>query len=492
MFLRYLPPPVSASLRPLAVATMLAMAACAQLPKEMGPTPEIRGAEHWSAETSFQDQAKAWPDDQWWRAYGDVQLNALIDEALREAPSLRIAQARLQSAQAAVSQTHAATGPQLSANGTVYEEKQSYHFMPKELTPMGWNDYGRLSLDFNWEIDFWGKNRAALAAAMSERDAAIAEQAQARLILAANVASTYAEMARQYAERDTAEEALQVRRKTSTLFHERYDNGMETMGSVKQADARQFTAEGQLLAIDEQLGLLRNRLAALIGAGPDRGAKIERPTIHLSDAPGLPAQLSAGLLGRRPDIVAARLRAQSAIKRMDVAKAQYYPNVNLSGLIGVQSAGLDYLFKSGQDIGRVGPAISLPIFSNGRLDAQYRGSRAAYDEAVASYEGAVTQALNEVADATTSRRALGAELERAQATVDAAREAWQIAKNRYEGGLANYLEVLNAEDILLVSQRSLTDLQSRAFTLDVALIRALGGGYQSAPSNPTIASAQGK
>lgn len=492
MFLRFLPPPAKHAVRPLGVACILAMAACAQLPKEMGPTPEIRGAEHWSAEASFQDQAKTWPADQWWKGYGDAQLDTLIDEALQDAPSLRIARARLQMAEASVSQSRSATGPQLSANGTVYEEKQSYHFMPKELTPIGWNDYGRLTLDFNWELDFWGKNRAALAAATSERDAAVAEQAQARLILAANVASTYAELAHAHAARDTAAEALEVRRKTSTLFHERYEHGMETLGSVKQADARQFTAEGQLLATDEQIGLLRNRLAALIGAGPDRGAKIERPTIHLDAAPGLPAQLSAGLLGRRPDIVAARLRAQSAIKRMDVAKAQYYPDVNLAALVGVQSAGLDYLFKSGQDIGKVGPAISLPIFSNGRLDAQYRGSRAAYDEAVASYEAAVTQALNEVADATTSRRALGAELDRAQATVDAAREAWQIAQNRYEGGLANYLEVLNAEDTLLVSQRSLTDLQSRAFTLDVALIRALGGGYQSASSNSTIASAQGK
>jgi len=476
----------------LAAATLLAMAGCAQLPSDMGPQPDVPGAAHWQTATSFDMQARAWPTDHWWKTYGDAQLDRLVSEALRDAPSLKIAQARLQRASAFISQTRSALGPQLNADGTVYEEKQSYHFMPKELTPVGWNDYGRLALDFNWELDFWGKNRAALAAALSERDAARAEQAQARLILATGIASSYSQLARQYAAQDTGRDALEVRKKTSHLFHERYKHGMETLGSVRQADARQYAAEGNLLRINESIVLLQNRLAALMGQGPDRGARIARPQIHLTEAPGLPAHLSLELLGRRPDIVAARCRAESAARRIDVAKAQYYPNINLSGYVGVQAAGLDYLFKSGQDIGNVGPAISLPIFSNGRLDAQYHGARAAYDEAVGSYEAAVTQAMNEVADATASQQALGAELGSATATVDAAREAWQIAQNRYEGGLANYLEVLNAEDSLLTSRQQLTDLQSRAFTLDVALIRALGGGYQSEVIHSSHLSEQGK
>ena len=126
-----------------------------------------------------------------------------------------------------------------------------------------------------------------------------------------------------------------------------------------------------------------------------------------------------------------------------------------------------------------GPAISLPIFNSGRLKAQYKGRRADYDEAVANYEATVTQALHDVADASVSQRALGRQLERGNAAVDAAREAWQIARNRYDGGLSNYLDVLSAEDSLLANLRSLTDLQSRAFSLDVALVRALGGGYRA-------------
>jgi NodT family efflux transporter outer membrane factor (OMF) lipoprotein len=477
-------------MRSLTLASLMAMAACAQVP-ELGPRPEIKSAQAWSAQASFQGVEQGWPTDHWWQAYGDTQLDGLITEALRDAPSLRIAKARLDQADAAVVQTHAATAPQLTGNASAEEAKQSYHYMPKELTPVGWNDYGRITLDFNWEIDFWGRNRAAVAAAISERKAAQAEAVQAHLIVASNIASTYAEFARQYAARDTAEAALGVRQKTSQLFHERYANGMETLGSVRQADARQYAAEGELLAIDEQLGLLRNRLAALLGAGPDRGAAIQRPTIHLNEAPGLPPHIALDLLGRRPDITAARLRVEAASSHMDVAHAEFYPNVNLTAFVGVQAEQLQYLFKPGQDIGSIGPAVSLPIFNGGRLKAQYRGSRAAYDEAVASYDAAVTQALHEVADANVSRKALAPELDRSVATVEAATQAWQIAKNRYEGGLSNYLDVLTAEDNLIVSQRSLTDLQSRAFTLDVALIRALGGGYASGSTTPTSDLAQG-
>jgi NodT family efflux transporter outer membrane factor (OMF) lipoprotein len=189
--------------------------------------------------------------------------------------------------------------------------------------------------------------------------------------------------------------------------------------------------------------------------------------------------LSADLLGRRPDIAAARMRAQAAAKRIDQATAAFYPNVNLAAFIGVQSLGLDMLTKSGSSIGAVGPAISLPIFDGGRLRGQLRGADADYAEAVASYDGTVVQALQDVADAAVSQKALGGQLIKTGEAVDTAREAWRIQNNRYEGGLSSYLDVLSAEDTLLTNLRTQSDLRSRAFTLDVALVRALGGGYST-------------
>jgi NodT family efflux transporter outer membrane factor (OMF) lipoprotein len=465
-------------LRPLALVASLLLGACAQLP-ELAAGPQIKPAEAWASSQSLAAPVQDWPLEAWWQSYGDKQLNSLILEAVDGAPDMRVAQARLRRAEAAVQSSAAANGPQITGNLSATEEKQSYNYLtPRSSLPQGWNDYGRATVDLSWELDFWGRNRAALAAASSEREAQRAEAAQTRLVLGASISAAYAELARQFAAHDTTVAALEVRSKTAQLMRERFDNGMETMGAVRQAEARQAAARGDVLALEEQIALQRNKLAALMGAGPDRGLSIRRPSIELTRTPGLPPQLALDLLGRRPDVVAARLRAEAASSRIDSAKAEFYPNVNLSAFIGVQSLGLDKLSRSGSDIGSVGPAISLPIFSSGRLQANYRSRNADYDEAVANYDATVTQALHDVADATTSQRALGAQLDSANQAVEAARQAWQIARNRYEGGLSTYLDVLSAEDSLLSNLRSLTDMQSRAFSLDVALIRALGGGYR--------------
>jgi NodT family efflux transporter outer membrane factor (OMF) lipoprotein len=336
-----------------------------------------------------------------------------------------------------------------------------------------------VTIYFNWELDFWGKNRAALAAATSEVEAARAEQAQARLTLASAVVSAYAELARQHAARDTVRAARDVRSKTAELFRRRYENGMETLGSVRQVESRVASTEADLLAIDEQLVLQRHRIAALLGAGPDRGLAITPPSVNLAQPFGLPAELSAQLLGRRPDIVASRLRAEAAASGIQQRRAAFYPNVNLVAFVGVQSLGLDMLTKSGSTFGTVGPALSLPIFDGGRLRGQLRGAEAEYAAAVAGYDRTVVQALQDVADAATSRQALDGQLARTDEAVDAAREAWRIQSNRYTGGLATYLDVLTAEDVLLANLRVQTDLQTRSFALDVALVRALGGGYQA-------------
>lgn len=462
------------------LGSIFLLGACAQLP-ELGSKPEIKQASAWSSQQSLVQAEAAWPVEQWWMAYGDVQLGKLIDEALQSAPSLAAAEARLRRAAAGVETTDAANGPQVSANASLDSTKQSYNYLtPKAMTPQGMHGYGRATLDFSWEIDFWGRNRAALVAATSERAAAQAETAQARLMLTTSITSAYAELARLFAAQDTAQAAVDVRGKTATLFRERYDHGLETLGSVRQAEARHAAAQADLLATQEQLALQRNRIAALMGKGPDRGLALARPNVDLSKPLGLPKTLSLDLLGRRPDIVAARLRAEAAAKRIDVAQADFYPNVNLNAFIGVQSLGLGNLTKAGSGIASVGPAISLPIFNGGRLKAQLKGARADYDEAVANYEQTVTQALQSVADAAVSQRGLTGQLKHTDEAVNAAREAWEIARKRYEGGLSNYIDVLTAEDTLLANLRGLTDLQSRSFTLDVALVRALGGGFNTA------------
>lgn len=463
-----------------AVCAALVLGGCAQLP-DLGDLPRIKVPDTFSSSAALKAPATEWPLDQWWAAYGDAQLIALIDEALAGSPDLAAATARLQRADAATQIVGSAMQPQVSAHVALTSDQLSDNFLtPKAMTPQGWNDYGRATLDFRWELDFWGKNRAGLAAATSELEAGRAELAQTRLMLASGIAANYAELSRLHANRATAAQSVELRRKTATLFAQRFTNGLETRGSVREADARRAAAEGTLLAIEEQLALQRNRLAALLGAGPDRSLQIAAPTLKLDRRLGLPAELAVNLLGRRPDVVAARLQAEAQGKRIEQKKAEFYPNVNLSAFVGVQSLGLDNLSKSDSSVGSIGPAISLPLFTGGRLRGELRGAHARYAETVANYNGTVVRALQEVADAMVSQRALGERLLKAQEAVDAASESYRVARNRYEGGLANYLEVLSAEDGMLGTLNALTNLRANAFTIDIALQRALGGGYQVA------------
>ncbi len=471
----------------LAAACAAAITACAPLPAQHDAA-RMKSAADYATTTTLGAAAAgegaaptAWPADHWWQAYNDAQLNQLIGEALQGSPDLAAAQARLEQAQAAGTVAGAALKPQVSANGSLTDQKLSSNYLtPKAFTPSGTHGYGQATLDLSWELDFWGKNRAALAAATSEQDASRAELAQARLVLAAGVADAYNELARLYAAQDTAQAMVGVRATTAKLFAQRYANGMETLGSVRQADARLAQAQGQLVQVDESLALQRNRLSALLGAGPDRGLQIARPTLSFERAYGLPPALAAELLGRRPDITAARLTAQANASRIDARKAEFYPNVNLSAMVGAQSLGIGMLTKAGSGMASVGPAISLPLFTGGRLKGQLRGAEAAYDEAVANYNGTLTRALQEVADNAASRQALAARMQRAQEAVQAVRDAHRIVRERYDGGLATHLDVLTVEDTLLDSLTALTDLQSRGVTLDIALNRALGGGYQAA------------
>lgn len=472
----------------LLAAGLVAAGGCAHIP-DLGAAPALRPVEQMESAKSFSAPAAAWPADRWWQAYGDPQLDALIEEALRDSPDLERAQARLRQAGAAVQGTAAALMPEVTGNAAFTQEKQSYnHLVPRQAVPQDWNDYGRATLNLSWELDFWGKNRSALAAATSEQEAAEAEVAQTRLVLSASVASTYAELVHLFTVRDTAEAALALRTKTVGLFRQRHQHGLETLASVRQVEARQAAAEAQLLAVDERIGLQRNAIAALLGAGPDRGLAITRPTAHFAGTLGLPPNLALELLGRRPDVVAARLRTEAAARRIDQQKAGFYPSVNLLAFAGYHSLGIDNLTKSGSDVGSIGPAISLPIFNTERLQGQLRGARAEYDVAVASYNAALSNALREVADAVTSRKALEGQLTASRAAVDAAAEAHRIVSMRYQGELATYLDVLTAEDARLSAERLLADIETRALQLDVALVRALGGGFQTAePSSANTA-----
>jgi NodT family efflux transporter outer membrane factor (OMF) lipoprotein len=461
-----------------ALAAAALLAGCAAFPSTKATLPNLDDVH---VRAAFDAPAAEWPRDQWWTAYRDAQLDALMAEALAGAPTLAQAKARLDRARANAQVADAADKPQLTLDNSISEQKQSSNYLsPKAATPAGWHSYGRSTLDLQWNLDLWGQNRSALAAATSEAVATEADLAQARLVLTTSLAAAYVEFAREFDALDTARATLRIREETEQAMRRRVEGGIEVRASLRQAQARVALAHVDLMQAAEQLDLQRNRIAALTGQGPERGRRLERPSLDLTRAFGLPPEVAAQLIGRRPDVAASRLRAEAAAHRIGQARAAFYPNINLVAFAGVQSLGLDMLAKNGSGIGSIGPALSLPIFDGGRLRGQLRGAEADYAASVASYEGSLVQAVQEVADVASSQKFVGGERANARVAVAAAMEAWQLQDRRYRGGLATYLDVLAAEDTLVSSQRVATDLDSRALSLDVALVKALGGGFAAA------------
>jgi NodT family efflux transporter outer membrane factor (OMF) lipoprotein len=465
--------------RALAMLAATFLAGCAAVP-HLPARARVRNPGEFQTVASFAAPAADWPTKGWWLRYGDPQLDALVDEALRDSPTLAVARARLGEAEAMSQIAGAPRKPQITAGGGVIEGKLSNDFLtPRAFQPQGANDYSVATLDFSWELDFWGKNRAALAAATSETKASALEVDQARLVLSTSVALAYAELAHLHARRDTAQGALDVRNRTVDLMRRRQRQGLETLASVREAEARQAGAQAELMSVDERIALQKNAIAALLGAGPDRGRAIARPSARVAGVFGLPSNLSLDLIGRRPDIAAARLRTEAAADRIDQHTAEFYPSVSLIGSAGFLSYGLDNLAKAQSSFGGIGPAVSLPIFNTERLQGQLRGAHAEYNAAVASYNGTLVNALHEVADVVASRQALDGQLVSLQASVTSIEQSYQMIDNRYRGGLSTYLEVLCVEDTLLSARRELADAQSRTLSLDVALVQSLGGGFDT-------------
>jgi NodT family efflux transporter outer membrane factor (OMF) lipoprotein len=462
----------------IAVAIILATTACAP---DLGTPPQIAPAASYETARSFTAPASGWPDDAWWKAYNDPVLNQLVDEAVAGSPDLKIAEARLREAEAEQEQAGSALWPTLTASGSAKPTRESlnqgFPTVFQSYLPHGWHTQGTLEGDLDYQIDLFGKNRAALAAATSEQEAAVVDEAEARVALSTSVANAYANLMRLAADRGAAVEALRVRNESAALIDDRVKQQLENVGEASQEKSRVASAKADLDVIDGQIAHTRDEIAALLGKGPDRGLDVALPKGITVKAFGLPPTLAVDLVGRRPDIVAARLRAEAAASRIDVAHADYYPNIDISGFYGVQSLGLSTLFQKASIAGEIGPAIHLPIFDGGKIESGYRNARAEYDESVASYDKTLTQALQDVADAAADERSLGQQLQHARAALAESENAYRIAKLRYSGGLSRYLDVLTAEDTLVTLKRQVADLEAQAFAQDVALVRALGGGF---------------
>jgi NodT family efflux transporter outer membrane factor (OMF) lipoprotein len=464
-------------LRTAFLAALLLPGGCATPPRA-ALAPALRSAESVAATQSLAAAPRGdWPDQRWWDQFGDPQLGTLIAEAQAGAPDLAAALSRVRRAEGQAQEAGAKLLPEVDLKGQATVDKLSYNTLfPKQFVPKGWRDNAQVAASLGFDLDLWGRNRALHAAATSEARAAAVDTAEARLVLAAAVATAYADLQRLHDERDARADIAAMRAASQRLVSDRMHSGLDNRGSERAAAAQLSVARAELATADEGLALRRNQIAALLGAGPDRGLTIARPALA-SGAAAVPADATVTLIARRPDLVAARERVEASSSRIAAARAEFFPSLRINALFGLQAIGLGQLVDTDSSYGSTGPALSLPLFRGGALQGRFSAAEARYDEAAAAYNGAVVAAYRDVADAVTRQRQIALRRSDAEAALAASREALRLAGIRYRAGLSNYLDVLGVEDRVQQARLGVAALDGLARGADIQLFRALGGGF---------------
>ena len=457
-----------------------ALAACANF-SGIEPTAKTLDASRLGLKNLDADAQRT--DADWWLGFGDAQLNTLVQTALLSNPGLKIAQARLLRAQAASAAVQAVDGPQLNASLDL--TRQLYSGNNIYPPPIGGSvlDSGSLQATASWELDFFGKNRAALDASLGQIKAGEADVRAARGLLAANVARSYFQLLRLQAQTALAERTLAQRTHIQTLVQSRVNAGLDTQLEMQQVASGLPDARLQIEILNEQKALALNALAALTAQALSN-VKLDLPTLDKIAEVRVAQSLPLDLLGRRSDIAAARWRVEAAGSEVASAKSQFYPNINLVGFAGLSSIGFDKLLKSDSAQWGVGPAIRLPLFDAGRLRANLRGKTAELDAAIESYNAQVLDAVHEVADRIASSQAVRRQQVEQGAAQASAEAAYAIALQRYQAGLGNYLNVLSTETPVLAQRRQGVDLAARALDTQVQVLHAIGADIA-----PTLAAA---
>lgn len=420
----------------------------------------------------------SWPDERWWEALHDEQLNKLVDTALSDNPSLRATLARVRQAEALAGVATAATLPRADATASADRELYSAHStIPAPLAGnYAWKNSATLS--GSYDLDLWGRNRDALAAALDEVHMAAAESQMARLTLETSIVRGYIQLALAYALRDSVADNLVQRQRILDITRRRKAAGLASDLDVTNIETTLPAGRREHEQYGETIALLRNQLAALIGKGPGDGETIARPTLALQAGAhdAVPANLPAELVGRRPDIVAQRWRVEAAGARVAGAKKDFYPNLNLAAFVGVQSLGFSRFLDAGSQTRGIVPAVSLPVFEGGRLRSQLGNQTAVYDGAVEQYNAAVIQAMSEVANAVVKMASVRRQDQLAQRALASARRQQQLAERAYQSGLTDTLNVINAQLTLLNEQQQMAQVASKQLDNFALLMSALGGG----------------
>lgn len=463
----------------LVFAMLLALAACAPLPP-LPPAPTPRAP---AATGLVADAATPRPAEQWWREFGDPTLDALVERALADQPTLAAAAARTARAGAAVADRRASARPRLGLEADAGTQRYSEHgIFPPPIAGSTRDSY-TVQVAGAWEIDFFGRHKAALESALGAERALQAEQQSARTLLATQVVRAWVQLARLEEDRRHALRHLELRTTMLALTRQREAAGLDSRLELRQAEGALPDARRQIEALDEQRMLATHAIAALTAQPASAVGALwaaKPPTLATLRPPALPAHLGADLLGRRADVVAARWRVEAAAQDVTLARAQYMPDLDLVAFAGLNSLGLGRLVEFGSRNLGATAALRLPIFDGGRLDAQLGARQADLAAAVATYDATVIDAVREAADAVATVRSLQRQRDEQAQVLAAAEGTWTAADERHRAGIGGALPVLALELQWLQQRRAEAGLRARSLEAQAQLMRALGGGYEAA------------
>lgn len=461
-------------------ALSAALAACSFAPTYQRPaTPEVANYKEVGESGAWKT---AQPADtvargEWWKIFGDEQLNQLQMQLGDSNQNLKAALARFSEARAMARVARADYFPTIGANASYTREHPSQNkALASPTSPTNFNDY-LLSADLSYEVDVWGRVRNAAEAGKDSAQASAADLSALELSTRAELAMDYFSLRAADSEQILLNQTVDAYQKAFELTQNRYRGGAAAVVDVDQAQVQLENARTQLAETTLKRAQLEHAIAVLVGVPASQFSIAPAPLSTV--APAIDAGLPSQLLERRPDVAAAERRVASANASIGVAKAAYFPVFSLAAMFGVESGNSSTWFDAPSKLWSFGPAALFTVFDGGRRSAQTDQARAAHEEAVATYRQSVLNAYREVEDSLAAVQQLDKAGASQKVSVDAAQRAQTQANYRYKGGVATYLEVATAQTLALQGQLNLADIQARRLNASVLLIKALGGGWNT-------------